>query len=246
MLGFIFMMPTLGMAQNATINISVPKIHKLLDQDNEGAWQGPLLSVFNVIQDETRKPVEFKVLPFPRIVQLLKTGETDFGFFIESEKRSQIAHLVQRLQPTYFVLVSKKGSAIKTVDDLEGKILGISKRGVASSYAEKLKQGSLYQFSSHKGLMNALLAGRIDVFLTPDFRYVELMETNNLSYEDFEILTPFAHRFFALYVSKQYAEQNKQVFEKLKKIKGMNLAGFGIDTLKEHYLIDLKQTTLRR
>lgn len=223
---------------NKPLNFSLPAVYQLSAAIRETQLAPGDINITTLIERLTSKSVDVSVLPFPRILERIKVGATDFGVFMESEKRSQMAHLIHRLYDTAFVLVSPKGSGLKTFKDLEGKKVGISRRGVSDDFVASIKGATFLRFSSHKPLMSSLLVGKIDAFMTPDFRLVELVEQLELDYQGFDVSLVRGKQYVALYSSHKFAEDYPEAFETLKNLKLKQLENFGISVLRQHYSLE--------
>ncbi|WP_167730247.1 transporter substrate-binding domain-containing protein [Terasakiella sp. SH-1] len=217
------------------IKLAAPTLHKLAHVDEKGALAGAVLAVIATIEQATTQRVDGSVLPFPRIIAMLKAGEIDLGIFIENPERDKIAHRLQRIYQTNFVLVRPKNSSIKGIDDLAGKTVGISRVGVSKELTGKISKSNILQFSSHRPLMSSLLVGKIDAFFTPDFRFVELIEEGTITYDDFDVSLFAGDRYLALYAAPRFKAEQPEVFQAIQNIEELKLENFGSAILKEHY-----------
>ncbi|MDV7340397.1 transporter substrate-binding domain-containing protein [Terasakiella sp. A23] len=212
----------------------MPYIKNLLEKEPDGSWKGPLLNIFHKIEQQTGSKLIFSVLPFPRAVALTRDGKVDLGVFLESKKRNSYAIPITPISTSYFVIASLPKQEIKSAKDLANKKVGVSSKGVSSEIIARHPHGPVLKFKSHRDLMTALLAGKVDAILTPDFRFVEMVENRNLSFSQFAKPIKLSPQKLMLYASHRFALNTKDlvVFSQLTKLR---LKGFGSDYLFAQY-----------
>jgi len=217
-----------------TIDVAVPYIKNLLEKKDDGQWDGPLLNVFKRIEEETKFDLKFKVLPFPRVVQMTQTNQTDLAIYIESPSRNMYATPVLEITKTFFVVASLRETGIKQVSDLIGKKVGIANKGATINLIHQFPHDEILKFDSHNSMLNALFAGKVDALVTPDFRFVEMVENASLSYDMFSKPFQLSSKRLMIYCSKKF-EKNAEFIKKLKNIRQISLTDFGSNALFKHY-----------
>ncbi|NVJ90548.1 MAG: transporter substrate-binding domain-containing protein [Methylocystaceae bacterium] len=216
------------------IMIVVPYIKNLLEKNSNSKWQGALLGTFKEIEQKTGLKIKFKVLPFARAVAMTENDEADLGIFIESPIRSKLAVPLAEISKVYFVVASLKKTDISSINDLKGKVVATASQSIGDTFIDKLPHRKTLHFNSHGDLIKPLLSGKVDAIFTPDFRLVEMMEKENLSYDILSKPIKLSERRLMLYGSHKFVENSPNV-SKIKALHKLYLRGFGSDHLYAQY-----------
>lgn len=123
---------------------------------------------------------------FASLFVSLDSGVVDavFGNLRRSEKRDESyihTYRAYNYSP-YRILVESNNSDINSIDDLDGKNLGISQGSLQATILEQYQKdhGITINYVYTKDYTNDLVAGRIDAFIAPEFD----LEKYNQSFED--------------------------------------------------------------
>lgn len=149
---------------------------------------------------------EFAEMPFDNITTQVKNGSADIGMaaFAVTDERLEIVNFSVPYMEETQVVVVKEGSEIKTLDGLQGKLIGVAQGSTAEFYAEADFAGdSLIRFLNESDVLVSLETGRIDAaVISSDAAEKYLKESGNLKVIDKE----FAVDEYAVAVSKDNPE----------------------------------------
>ena len=214
--------------------IAVPIISQLVKQKTNGQWGGALIDVLKKVESKADIPFEMRVVPFKRAVMMTKNGNSDFGVFMESPKRNQMAMPVLKLGDAVYVLLTLKENKITSLDQLKGKSLARIRGGTEIKSLKAIPDIKYHLFNQHEDGIRLLKNGRVDVLLTADFRVLEAIERLNLSYDEIAPPLPVEARELWLY----WSWKSNLDFGHVKKIKNgpsVAIEGFSSKTLFEMY-----------
>ncbi len=233
-LGLSLLSSSASAQETQTVHVMVPYIKQLIDKTLNKDWSGPLLSVFDKIEHQTGLKLSFTVLPFPRVVDLTQKGKADLAIYIDSPKRSKLAVPLFKLSHSSLVLSGLKARKIHKLDDLKGLKIGMPRQSFAAYLEQMFPHSQFLYFNSHNDLITALLAGKVDAFITPDFRFIEMIQHSGKSYSDFSKPLVLATSHLTLFASHKFAE-NTEIINKLKHLKNVEVQDFGQKALFKHY-----------
>lgn len=216
------------------ITVVVPYIKNLLEKGPNSEWQGALLETFKEIEQKTGLKIKFSVLPFARAIAMTESGESELGIFLESPARNKVAVPLAEISKAYYVIASLKKTGISSISDLEDKVVATAFKSVGNALINILPHRKTLHFKSHGDLIKPLLSGKVDAIFTPDFRLVEMMERENLSYAILSKPIKLSEQKLMLYGSHKFVENSPNV-AKIKALHQLYLRGFGSDHLYAQY-----------
>lgn len=208
-------LPTTGRSDTVTAKVAIPLITQLVKKSDQNQWYGPLIDAIHELEERSSLTFEIKVVPFKRAVVMTKEGDADFGVFMESTKRNQMAMPIVKLGNATFVIVSLKGSPITRLQDLSGKTLGRILGGTKIKSLSAIEDIHYHHFKTHNDGVKLLTAGRIDALLTADFRVLDAFEQLSLKPTDIARPIPVEDRELWLY----WSWKSKLHFPHVSKIK---------------------------
>jgi|GEM_PF-1891915 len=214
--------------------VAVPLISQLVKKSAPGIWKGALIDVLHKVEAKSGIPFDLKVVPFKRAIMMTKEGASDFGVFLESPERNQIAMPILKLGEAIYVAVSMKSKKITSLDQLSGKILGKIRGGGTLKSLSALPDVNYHLFSTHDEGVRLLKRGRIDVLITADFRVLEAIDRLDLSYDDIAKPVPIEGRGLWLY----WSWKSDLIFDSVRQIKqgpAVTIEGFGPTELYDIY-----------
>lgn len=177
----MFLSTSYVQAQDQKPTFAIPLISQLVKKSNDGQWNGPLIDMARQIEEKTGLEFDIQVVPFKRAVAMTKSGRSDFGIFMESAQRNQIALPVIKLGDASFVVVSLKDTPIHTLSDLRGRKVARIRGGAAIKSLAAIDDIEYHQFSTHDDGVKLLTAKRVDALITADFRILDAFENTQLS-----------------------------------------------------------------
>lgn len=149
--------------------------------DEQGALTGFDVGIGNALCATMKRKCVYINIPFDGIILALINGEADFaivgmGKTPEREKLVDFSDRYFRSQ-SFFIEVPGTVKGI-TVADLRGKRIGVQRGTVQEVYArQELPGATTFSFTKYEEVAEALLAGKVDVFLTDSLSGYELLKS---------------------------------------------------------------------
>jgi arginine/lysine/histidine transporter system substrate-binding protein len=117
--------------------------------------------------------VEVKDMDFGGLVQSLKSGQADFVLagMTPTEKRKKNVDFSDIYYTAQHMVISKKDSGIATVEDLEGKTVGVQLGSIQEGKAEEINETVAIKVENRNRipeLIQELKAGRFDAIIIED------------------------------------------------------------------------------
>jgi arginine/lysine/histidine transporter system substrate-binding protein len=117
--------------------------------------------------------VEVKDMDFGGLVQSLKSGQADFVLagMTPTDKRKKNVDFSDIYYTAQHMIISKKDSGIATVEDLEGKTVGVQLGSIQEGKAEEINEKVAIKVENRNRipeLIQELKAGRFDAIIIED------------------------------------------------------------------------------
>jgi ABC-type amino acid transport substrate-binding protein len=193
------------------IIFATPYIKSLRLMKTKGLLDGPFFQELEKIERAIDLKIAPVVLPFARVIQMNQNNKAQLGIYLENNERNMRAVPVKVIQPVDIVMVSLRHSQIFKKSDVKNKTIGISAKGTTRNSLHALPYGYLLKFTSHKDLMKALLSGKVQAIITPDFRFLQMMDQHQLSSQDFNPPIKVSSSRLMLYASQEFAKDRKRL-----------------------------------
>lgn len=148
--------------------------------DENGQYQGYDVYFARRIAKDLGVRVEFTALDPASRVEYAKSGKVDIvlaNFTVTKERAQQVDFALPYMKVALGV-VSPQNALIKSLDDLKGKTLIITKGTTAETFFSKHKQIKLLKFDQYAQAYNALLDGRGDAFSTDNTEVLAWSKAN--------------------------------------------------------------------
>jgi len=144
--------------------------------DEAGLIAGVYPSVFKKIQQDTGVNLELKLYPFARVKNELRRerGLVDLSIFSFKKKRTLYFKQIIPLFEMDFVILSHKNSTINTIEDIQGKQIGLIAGGSGCPCIDGITYNKVY-LSDHKYGLRMLANRRIDGQAGPSIRLIQAM-----------------------------------------------------------------------
>jgi polar amino acid transport system substrate-binding protein len=91
--------------------------------DNGLIFEGIYYDLSNMLAKESGYQVNHYIYPYARIIQELKSGQTDLSILFKYEELEDYVHYLLPLPPLKNVVIGRKGSTINSIKQLKGKRL---------------------------------------------------------------------------------------------------------------------------
>lgn len=171
-----------------------------------GKLTGIDIDVANLIAQKLGMECEFVDMDFNNIVTYVKNGSADIGMAaltVTDERLERVNFSVPYVKETQ-VIVVKEGSGLKTLNDLQGKQIGVEQGSAAEFYAEEDFAGeTLIGFVNESAVLVSMETGRIDAaVISGGTAEKYLKESGDLTVIDKE----YAVEEYAIAVSKDNPE----------------------------------------
>jgi ABC-type amino acid transport substrate-binding protein len=164
-----------------TVGSDIP--YKPFEFGREGDYQGFDVDLVTEIGNKLNLETTFVKTPFDTIFRNLAQGKFDMvatASTISAEREKQV-DFSDPYFPADQSLMVKKGSDIKTVDDLEGKVIGAQLGTTGADYAkENTKAKTIRTYDLIDDAFNALESGQVEAVINdcPVSKYAERAHTN--------------------------------------------------------------------
>jgi len=115
-------------------------------QDKEGNMEGFDIELMNAIGEDQGFEVEFKRFEFDALTGALATGQIDVaaaGISITPERSEQVLFSEPYMNASLGIVLSKDNTAIKSADDLKGKVICAQLGTTGAEAATKLKEDGI-------------------------------------------------------------------------------------------------------
>ena len=184
------------------------------------------------IAEKLGMTLEIQDTEFGSIIAGVQTGKYDIGMagMTVTEERKQTVNFTDTYATGIQSIIVKEGSDIKSVDDLEGKKIGVQQDTTGHIYAsDDYGDEAVTPFNKGTDAVAALVAGKVDCVIIdnePAKAYVEANE--GLVILDTEYLT----EEYAIYISKD----NTELLDKVNTALGELIADGTVQTIIDKYI----------
>ena len=133
--------------------------------DDAGEIVGIDAEIAQAVADKLGKKLVIKDMEFKSLLTAVQGGSIDIVFagMTVDEERKQAVNFTQTYATGVQVIIVKDGSAIKTVDDLDGKKIGVQEGTTGDIYCtDDYGQENVKQFDNGALAIEALKNGQVD------------------------------------------------------------------------------------
>jgi arginine/lysine/histidine transporter system substrate-binding protein len=144
-----------------------------IESDKSDEIIGFDVDLANAIAGKLGYEVEVKDMDFGGLIQSLKSGQADFVLagMTPTEKRKKNVDFSDIYYTAQHMVISKKDSAIATVEDLEGKTVGVQLGSIQEGKAQEINETVTISVENRNRipeLIQELKAGRFDAIIIED------------------------------------------------------------------------------
>ncbi|NQZ32660.1 MAG: transporter substrate-binding domain-containing protein [Oceanospirillaceae bacterium] len=192
--------------------------------DEQGVIVGSSYEIVNRIAEEAGLTYNNSLVPFHRLVRTLKSGKTDIALLVPNKRVNEISIPLISVQSVNFIVIGRKGTRIKKLNEIAGKRVGYLRKTVIVSQIMEGLDIQKSEGGQYSSMLKMLILGRIDFLIAPKANiYWALKELN---YPPDELGEPLLVKKLEIYLvySKKTADQKKMTtliaaVKKLKKEK---------------------------
>jgi arginine/lysine/histidine transporter system substrate-binding protein len=181
-------------------------------------YRGIDVEIAQAIADDLGKKLVIEDMAFDSIVSAVQSGKADIGLtgMTVNEERLKNVDFSDTYTTATQVIIVKKGSDIKSKDDLEGKLIGVQLGTTGDIYADDVKDATVERYNKGFEAVQALSQGKVDAVII-DNEPAKVFVSQN---EDIEILEEeFVVEDYAIAIKKGNDDLLKQINESLNKLK---------------------------
>ena len=179
--GIIFFMSGCSKKENELILVTEAGFAPYEYYEN-GEIVGVDIDVANEIAKELGKKLVIKDVSFDFVINEVKSGKADFaaaGISITEERKKEV-DFTNEYTISNQVVVVKKGSNIKTFDDIKDKKIAVQLGTVADLYIEKnYKDATLIPHKKYLSAVEDVKMGKVDCIVMDELPAREILKEND-------------------------------------------------------------------
>lgn len=180
--------------------------------------------IAQAVADKLGLELKIEDMEFDSIITAVQTGKADMGLagMTVTEERKQSVNFSDTYATGIQSVIVKEDSAIKTLDDLQGKKIGVQLSTTGDIYASAepedggFGKDNVEQFNKGADAINALVAGKLDAVIIDNQPAISFVKSN----EGLTLLdTEYVQEEYAACISKDNEELLTKVNEALAELK---------------------------
>lgn len=154
-----------------------------VDTNKGGKIEGFDIDLANAIAGKLGYKVQVKDMDFSGLIEGLKTGQADFVLagMTPTPKRKQNVDFSDIYYTAKYMIISKKGSGIHSLQDLKGKTVGVQLGSIQETKAKEINKTipiNIQDRNRIPDLIEEIKAGRFDAVIIEDSVAKGFMEKN--------------------------------------------------------------------
>ena len=184
-------------------------------ENREGKIVGIDVDIVREVMRRNDLEVVIKLLPWKRVIAMLKNGDAHggFPFFITPERQEYLLYTETPVHRVNMMVYVRPGNEFefKEISDLHGRVVGINRGySISSEFDSSVKDGKirLREINEADQLVKMLLIGRFDVIVAKQSEVQAFLYKANLELSSLGSLTEGKGSFFVL--SKTSSLQKKE------------------------------------
>ena len=189
------------------------------------------MDIVRAVANDLGYEVEFRQNNFDSIIMSVQQHKVDFGasgFTIDEDRKEQV-NFTSPYAEIKQVVVVKKDSSIKSLDDVKGKRISVQTGTSGCDYAEGISKDIVYQKSYNEVLLD-VLNGKADCEIV-DSPVAAAQVANNPELEIRDILTDAETEYYGFIFAKDNTALYTEINNSLEKL----LADGTIDRIVQYY-----------
>nr|WP_315484453.1 transporter substrate-binding domain-containing protein [uncultured Undibacterium sp.] len=150
-----------------------PRPPEIVTDEQTGTVSGPVVEILNEAARSLGYQVQWRIVPFPRTLEDLKTGVTDIvpGIFMNEERKSYMEFLgpvgTERA-PVRFLMRTGQTNLLKSYEDLKKLKVGVKRGTLYFPQFDKDQAIRRVAAQDDHNMVKMLVAGRFDVMIVND------------------------------------------------------------------------------
>ena len=183
-------------------------------------FKGIDVEVAKIIGEKLGCEVEILDIEFDALIPAVMSGKADFAMagMTVTEDRKQNINFSETYQKAVQAIIVPDDSPIKTIDDMNGKKVGVQSGTTGDIYCSgDFGEENVVRYSKIPDAMLALKTKKIDVVVVDDQVAKTLVETNGEGYKILD--TPYAEEEYAIGINKNNTELLNNINQVIKEIK---------------------------
>lgn len=218
MLLLLFLLIAAPVSKAETLEASIFDIAPWGYLDENGKVAGIEYDVIKAIAKEMNEDIKIKLVPYKRMIIDVQTGVSDFAIFYRSKKSEAVAEPIVPWGKLDIAVIGKKGTIIKTYDDLYGKMIGVRLGGYFDPKFDADQKLKKIDVENYAHGIRLLRANRLDAVIgTAATLYYELKK-QGVAYEELE--KPFIITSTADWL--HFSRKSKRVEKKERLVQAVN------------------------
>lgn len=108
------------------------------DSDSSSEYKGFEMDLFRAVAKEMGRDIEYNNIPFSGIIPIIQQGDMDIAVsgMTMTKERAEKVLFAAPFYESKLVILTPKDSGIKTVEDLQGKVVAVQMGTTGSDYAQ--------------------------------------------------------------------------------------------------------------
>lgn len=195
--------------------------------DKDGKPTGMMYEISNRIAEEAGMKYTNDIVPYPRTILDLESGNADFVLRFNNEKLPQIAIPVISIITMPTIIVGKSSSNFKSLEDLRGKTVGLLRGGKFDDRFDADTAIKKYDAKDYEQILKMVMVDHLDAGIGSNVGIYYSANKAGIKQESLSKPLVLSTKDFILHFSKKNADQNtidalKAAVEKLQKQNDIN------------------------
>ncbi len=190
------------------------------------------VDIAQAICDKLGMTLSIDNIAFDSIIPAIQSGKADVGvagMTVTEDRLQSIDFTDSYATATQVIIVNTEGSTVASIDDLEGKTIGVQLGTTGDIYATDVEGATVEQYQKGADAVQALKQNKVDCVIIDNEPAKAFVEAN----EGLTILDePFAEEEYAIAISKDNTELKDQINAALAELK----ADGTIDEIVANYI----------
>ena len=140
------------------------------------------MDIAKAIADYMGKKLVIKNMDFKGALAAVQSGQVDFvaaGVSVDGERLKVMDFSIDYVDSTEVVVVNKENPTVKSIDDLDGKIIGVQEGNIADFWVEEnVNAKEIRRYIKFGQAAEDLKNGKIDCIVMDNFPAEEMVATN--------------------------------------------------------------------
>ncbi|MYN08767.1 substrate-binding periplasmic protein [Pseudoduganella aquatica] len=128
----------------------------------DGQASGMMYEIGNLIAQEAGLPHVNRIVPYPRTVAMIASGDADVVLRYTNPELSAAALQVAEVLSLPTIVVGRPALKLTSLSDLRGKFVGVPRSGRFDEAFDERDDITKYPLAGYSQMLKMLMAGRID------------------------------------------------------------------------------------